>query len=194
MSRTSTTAILLMLMLASLPLSSRAADVANAPRASLSLTNTVDAKTTFRVSRRRSDNNHWDSGSAYAYAKGVALLRALEASKPWDGRSHAAAYGMLHAHTPGIEITIDWSRTKKDRKTRSVALCYGIRLFWYGDSVYQIPEASYGLVDRLFPKNRSGYAPAPNRRPRFVLGTLAEFDYLVCAPPASPAAVGEARR
>ncbi len=35
--------------------------------------------------------------------------------------------------------------------------------------------------------------PAPNRRPRFPLGALAEFAYSVCAPPASPAAVGEAR-
>jgi hypothetical protein len=37
-------------------------------------------------------------------------------------------------------------------------------------------------------------APAPNRRPRFPLGGLGEFEYLVCAPSASPAAVGEARR
>jgi len=37
-------------------------------------------------------------------------------------------------------------------------------------------------------------APAPNRRPRFSLGGLGEFEYLVYAPPSSPAAVGEARR
>jgi hypothetical protein len=37
-------------------------------------------------------------------------------------------------------------------------------------------------------------APAPNRRRRFPIGILGEFDYLVCAPPACPAAVGEARR
>ena len=36
--------------------------------------------------------------------------------------------------------------------------------------------------------------PAPNRRPRFPLGALGEFECLVCAPPASSAAVGEARR
>src|SRR6266404_6509253 len=35
-------------------------------------------------------------------------------------------------------------------------------------------------------------APAPNRRPRFPLGGLGEFEYRVCAPPPSPAAVGEA--
>ncbi len=35
--------------------------------------------------------------------------------------------------------------------------------------------------------------PAPNRRPRFPLGALAELAYSVSAPPASPAAVGEAR-
>jgi len=125
-----------------------------APVVSLRVTNTTDARTTFRIFRRRPDNNHWDAGSAYAYTNGVALLRALETSKPWDNKSHAAAYGLLHAHTPGIELTIDWSRTKKERKTHSVALCYGNRLFWYGDSVYQIPKSSYEAADRLFPKNK----------------------------------------
>jgi hypothetical protein len=38
------------------------------------------------------------------------------------------------------------------------------------------------------------FAPAPNRRPRFPLGSSAWFDYLFCAPPVSPAAVGETRR
>ncbi len=38
------------------------------------------------------------------------------------------------------------------------------------------------------------HAPAPNRRLRFPLGSLAWFDYRLCAPPASPAAVGEAQR
>jgi signal peptidase I len=37
-------------------------------------------------------------------------------------------------------------------------------------------------------------APAPNRRLHSPLGGLGEFEYLVCAPPASPAAVGEAQR
>lgn len=37
-------------------------------------------------------------------------------------------------------------------------------------------------------------APAPNRRPRAPLRALAEFAYSVCAPPTSPAAVGEAQR
>ena len=37
-------------------------------------------------------------------------------------------------------------------------------------------------------------APAPNRRPRFSLGSLARFEYHLCAPPAVPAAVGEAQR
>src|SRR5882672_1478473 len=35
-------------------------------------------------------------------------------------------------------------------------------------------------------------APAPNRRPPLPLGGLGEFGYHVCAPPAFPAAVGEA--
>jgi hypothetical protein len=37
-------------------------------------------------------------------------------------------------------------------------------------------------------------APAPNRRPRFPFETLAQFLYIFCAPPPSPAAVGEAQR
>jgi hypothetical protein len=37
-------------------------------------------------------------------------------------------------------------------------------------------------------------APAPNRRSRFSLGSLALFVHLFCAPPVSPAAVGEAQR
>jgi len=36
--------------------------------------------------------------------------------------------------------------------------------------------------------------PAPNRRPRFPLGTLGGFDYLACAPSTAPAAADEARR
>ncbi len=40
----------------------------------------------------------------------------------------------------------------------------------------------------------SNKAPAPNRRPRFPLGGFGEFEYPVGARPASPAAVGEARR
>jgi hypothetical protein len=41
---------------------------------------------------------------------------------------------------------------------------------------------------------RAEQAPAPNRRPRLPLGGVGRFDYTVCAPPASPAAVGEAQR
>lgn len=41
---------------------------------------------------------------------------------------------------------------------------------------------------------RAEQAPAPNRRPRFPLGASRQFEYLVCAPPAAPAAVGEAQR
>jgi len=37
-------------------------------------------------------------------------------------------------------------------------------------------------------------APAPNRRPRFPLGCLREFEYRVRSLPASAAAVGEAQR
>jgi hypothetical protein len=36
--------------------------------------------------------------------------------------------------------------------------------------------------------------PAPNRRPCFPVAATPGFCYLLCAPPASPAAVGEAQR
>jgi len=41
---------------------------------------------------------------------------------------------------------------------------------------------------------RPNQAPPPNRRPHFPLGSLGDVEHLVCALPASPAAVGEARR
>ena len=50
-------------------------------------------------------------------------------------------------------------------------------------------SSDIGMDDR-----QHNYAPAPNRRPRFPLGGLGAFEYLVCAPPPSPAAIGEARR
>jgi hypothetical protein len=37
-------------------------------------------------------------------------------------------------------------------------------------------------------------AASPNRRPRSAFATRTEFVYCFCAPPASPAAVGEPRR
>ena len=51
---------------------------------------------------------------------------------------------------------------------------------------------TYGSVGGV--GRNPGPYPAPNRRPHFALGALGEFDHLVCAPPAFPAAVGEARR
>ena len=39
--------------------------------------------------------------------------------------------------------------------------------------------------------DRANKAPPPNRRPPFPLGGHAKFGYSFCAPPASPAAVGE---
>jgi hypothetical protein len=41
---------------------------------------------------------------------------------------------------------------------------------------------------------RPNEAPAPDRRPRFRLGSLRELEYYFCAPPAAPATVGEAQR
>lgn len=40
-------------------------------------------------------------------------------------------------------------------------------------------------------KAKLNKAPAPNRRPRFLLGGSAEFQYCFCASPSSTAAVGD---
>jgi hypothetical protein len=40
---------------------------------------------------------------------------------------------------------------------------------------------------------RSDNAPPPDRRPRIALGGFGKLEYIVCAPPASSAAVGEAQ-
>jgi len=40
----------------------------------------------------------------------------------------------------------------------------------------------------------TNHAPAPKRRLRFPLAALSQFVHPFCAPPAVPAAVGEARR
>ncbi len=133
----------------------KSVDAADSSSLQLNITNTVNDETTFKIFRRRAADNSWDTGSAFASTNGMHLLNALENSKKWDGKSHAAAYGMLHAYTPGIEFTIDWSQSQKERQAHSISLCYGNRLFWYGNSVYQVPENSYGLVDRLFPKDKS---------------------------------------
>jgi hypothetical protein len=60
-------------------------------------------------------------------------------------------------------------------------------------------ERNYSFLPSLFvaalaPTEWPNKSPAPNRRLRFPLGALRDFVYLFRAPPASPAAVGEARR
>lgn len=146
--------VLLLLALLCPVAGSLAADHTNLAIVSLGITNTINSRTTFKVFRRRADNHYWDSGKAYPRTNGIALLKALDSSSRWDGKSHAMAYGMLHAYEPGISIEIDWSRNKKERKSRSIALCYGNRLFWFRDSLHQLPEKNYELVDRLFPQNK----------------------------------------
>jgi hypothetical protein len=53
-----------------------------------------------------------------------------------------------------------------------------------------------GRVERTMSTTDPGpnKAPAPNRRPRFPLGAAGAVVHYFSAPPASPAAVGEARR
>jgi len=46
----------------------------------------------------------------------------------------------------------------------------------------------------ISPNNIPNQAPAPNRRLHFPFGSFGEFECVVCAPPACPAAVGEAQR
>jgi len=117
----------------------------------LGITNAINGKTEFRIFRRQASNNYWDTGNAYSRSNGIAFVRALQDAQPWDSKSHAIAPGILRAYEPGIRITIDWSPTTSQPNTHSVALCYGNRLFWYRTSIYQVPESSYELMDRLFP-------------------------------------------
>lgn len=134
-----------------------AAEKADASTGVLHLTNTINAQSTFRIFRRRADNNYWDHGHVFARTNGIAFLKAIEGSKPWDGKTDAAAYGSWHAYPPGFTITIDWSRNKKERKTHSVTLCSGNLLFWWGDSYYHVSGSNYVLLDRLFPTNSLGF-------------------------------------
>jgi hypothetical protein len=59
---------------------------------------------------------------------------------------------------------------------------------WTGQQLFLY--RSMDLRNHQWPNN----APAPNRRPRFPLGGQEQFEYHICAPPASPAAVGQAHR
>jgi hypothetical protein len=79
------------------------------------------------------------------------------------------------------------SLLRKGKAMRSllarVSSCCAVLCFWI--------ELGGGEMEAKMSHNE---APAPNRRPRFPLVALFPFVYLFCAPPASPAPVGEARR
>ena len=113
-------------------------------------------KPEFRIFRRRPENNSWDDGSPFDRTTALAILNALVTATPWDHNSHAAAYGM-HASTPNITIGLTWCKDIKDesqRDTQSVHFCYGNRLFWYGNHVYQLSEQSHDVLNGIFAENK----------------------------------------
>jgi hypothetical protein len=120
----------------------------------ISLANTVDEHTTFRISRWESEKKLWVGWGPYPVTNGIVLLRALEGAKPWDGTTGAAAYGLLHVHKPRVMIVLDWSRNKDEQDARLIKLCFGNRLFHYWGDVWEVPIGNYELMDRLFPENK----------------------------------------
>ena len=67
----------------------------------------VKQDTQFRIFRRRPENNYWDDGSPFDRATALAALSAVATATRWDDSSHAAAYGLHHAHTPGETRSIN---------------------------------------------------------------------------------------
>jgi hypothetical protein len=129
-------------------------DAADVSPPNLTVTNSINAKTTFKVFRRSATNNHWENGARLAYTNGLALLTALEKSKQWVRKESCSGLWYAPRLYPEVTVMVDWSRTKKDSKTNSVSLCFGNRLFRHGGSLYQVPQSNYGEIDRLFPKNK----------------------------------------
>jgi hypothetical protein len=75
-------------------------------------------------------------------------VRALEGARLWDGTNH------VHGETvPDRAIGLDWSNDANERKTRAVWICKGNRLVWHTDSYYEVPDKSWGLIDKTFPEN-----------------------------------------
>jgi hypothetical protein len=67
-------------------------------------------------------------------------------------------------------------------------------IFAHSGSTRQPIRSPLEKLMRKMPVETPKKAPAPNRRPRFPLGSLVGFDCPFCVPPPSPAAVGESRR
>jgi len=83
------------------------------------------------------------------------------------------------------------ARTGLWRRFPKASACFTDRLPKTKHWMEWRPEIALPRV--LIEQDAPNEAPAPNRRPRFPLGGWPEFEHFVAAPPASPAAVGEAR-
>jgi len=118
-----------------------------------SVTNDVAQVREYRLYERRKQNNDWNDGNPFDQAKAGVTLAAMEGSRLWDHKSHAVAYSAWDTQSPAITIGLAWSADVKD-KAKSVWICYGNRLFWWNDSLYQLPEGKGEVLDQQFPKNR----------------------------------------
>ena len=65
----------------------------------------VKPDTEFRIVRRRPENNYWDDGSPFDRTAALAVLNAMAGATEWDGKHHAAAYG-VHASFSGLDARL----------------------------------------------------------------------------------------
>jgi len=121
---------------------------------SVSIADSVNPSTSFKLFRR-TENGQWDAGTSNAYPEATKIVETLEGSVIWNGKKHGASYSMQPFHTqpPGIEIGLDWSNGNKD-SSKAVWICYGNRLFWWKDSIFEIPQEKWASLDAIFPANK----------------------------------------
>ena len=121
--------------------------------ATFSVTGEVAQVKAFRLYERQKENSDWNDGSPLDEKKAREILAALEGSKVWDHKSHAAVYSPWDTQPPPIGLGLAWSTDLQD-EAKSVWICYGNRLFWWKDSLYQVSDGKEKVLDRHFPKNK----------------------------------------
>ncbi len=114
-----------------------------------------DSKSVF-ILDRDDKTNYWNKPRSYDINKYKEIMQILESATEWDGKTGAAAIGMLHAHTPGVTISLSNTDVEEKLKDGQVVFCYGNKLFWVGDKIYMMSAEASAWMDMEFPKNRSG--------------------------------------
>lgn len=111
---------------------------------------TVTPDTQFRIIHRRPENNGWDDGSPFDHTTALVVLHALATGTPWD------VDGNTHPVPPALALTLAWCKGLGERAQsdkRSITICYGNTLFWYGPELYELSQEGHQVLDRVFPKN-----------------------------------------